>query len=43
MAYPKPIPHFTPKQFAKTLKKAKEATVSEEQKNRVNKLREQMD
>jgi len=42
MTYPKPIPIFTPEEYQDILKRAHEVDIDPEQKQQVNKLREQL-
>lgn len=42
MAYPKPVPAFTPDAFRETMDRVEEATVSDEEKAAVDELRMEM-
>lgn len=42
MAYPKPIPAFTPDAFSETFDRVEEATVPDEEKDAVDELRAEM-
>jgi hypothetical protein len=42
MAYPKPVPAFTPKAFEETLDRVREGEVSEDERAAVDALREEM-